>query len=427
MNRTIILLLLFVQAATGCSTFMKPKPVVHRRYSAYTRVKQDTPNVSLTVFAVPVPQSPAAETAITSFAGDAQAEMVKAMASRTANGGPHGLVQALAMPIRRTSSAPSFRDLTRISRRLVFSLDNESPGPANRISEARIFVEPRNGVRFVSWNRMENDHQTVELGRLSMSQERSTSAEVGLTLPVLSATPSVSTSAGNTLQEEILLRQQRTALTGALLPHRAMLLQQGGTGIDLTGNVTADFELVVPHFRHKTVFLASLPDACESLPSFDRQTIRYVTPTRRDSLLDTIRVDVQLNYLLRDVLRGHETTMEGDDSVVFRVGSYRVDSVAVLPAEALRFSVYELRLRGETVFIRGATASGTEKKTDPLQFVTFEDATAMLAWVRRCNMKGVSFSLLHQNRSVTPNDWREMHVWRTPVNYRESEDNSARH
>ena len=426
MNRLMILVLLLVVqgAAAGCTALGGSRTVVTRRYAAQTEVRDETPTARISVFALPVPAAPATETALTSLGAEAQAELVKVMAARTQSGGAQSLVQALATPIRGASATPSFRDLTRFSRRLVFSLENQSSGAANRISEARIYVRPAAGTRFASWNRIENVYETVDIGKLSLSQERSAGAELGLAIPVLAATPALNASAGSTLQEEIQLRQRRTVLTGVLGPEEAMLLQQGGTGIDLTGNVTADFEFVVPHGGDETVFIPSLPAACEQ-PSFNRQTIRYparssraVRAAEQDSGgLDTVRVDVELRYTLRDVPRGHSTITESDDHVVFRRGADRLRGVAVLPAEALRFSVFELRMGEKTILIQGATQSGTTERTVPLQFANFEDAAAMLAWMRRCTMGKVGHPLFAGARELAGDDAKQLSVWRRPVNH----------
>jgi hypothetical protein len=420
MTRLMTILLLAVQVTlAGCASLNGGNSTVLRRYASHTRVTDSLPNVKITVFALPVPAAAAAETGITSLASDAQAEMVRMMASRTLDGGPQGLVQALAMPIRSAGSTPTFRDLTRFSRRLVFSLDNQSPGPANRISEARIYVRPVNGARFVSWNRIENDYQTVELGKLNLTQERSASAELGLTLPVLSAAPTLSASAGSALQEEMMLRQRRTALTGAITPGEAMLLQQGGLGIDLTGNITADFDLVVPHGGDTTVFVAALAASCDERPSFPRQTIRYPAPELQgpDTVPYNIWLSADLRYVLRDVRQGGETMAEGDDHVVFREGTTRVDSVVAIPWEMLRIAVYELRMGDTTVFIQGATQSGTSDRIAPLQFARFEDAAATLAWMRRCEMPKVGFPIFVAGRRLTGDEAEDMTIWRVPLNY----------
>jgi len=187
----------------GCASFMRPQPVVLRRYVTQQRAQAADSSVKITVFALGVPATPAPPTNITNLSTDAQAELVKALATRTPNGGPGALAQALAVPIQAASSEPSLRDLTHISRRLVFSLENKSPGEASRISKARIYIDPLDGTRFAGWNRIENNYQTLELGKLSLSQERGATASLGLTLPVAAASPSVGASATNTLQEEV--------------------------------------------------------------------------------------------------------------------------------------------------------------------------------------------------------------------------------
>jgi hypothetical protein len=431
MKRLTILLVLALQATAGCSALNRADPVVTRRYAARQFVREDTPRVRITVFAVPVPAPASSETVLTSLAPEAQAELVQLMGSRTENQGARSLVQALALPIRGESSAPSFRDLTRMSRRLVFSLDNQSPEPSARVSQARIFVQPLGDTRFVSWNRIENVYETVELGKLSLSQGRSTSAELGLTLPVLSAAPKVSASAESTLGEEVLLTQRRTALTGALTPTHAMLLQQGGAGIDLTGNVTADFEIAVPHGGDHTVFIPVLPmsggaPACGTQPSFNRQTIRYPA-SGGGAAPDSVRVDVTLEYTLRDVRQGHETITESDDFVVFATGVSRAQGVAIIPAEALRFSVFELRMgdgrqqqrptSGAAVTIQGASGGGSQGRISPLEFATFEEGVAMLTWLRKCNTAAVGFPLLLDGRPLMDNELPRLFVWRRAVNH----------
>ena len=416
---TTVLLLATQVIVGGCATLQGSNSRILRRYATQTRIRETAPTVKITVFALPVPSTPPAATEITNLANDAQAELVKAMAGRT-QGSPAGLVQALAMPIEGTSSEPSFHDRTRFARRLVFSLENQSPGPANRISEARIYVHPLNGTRFVSWNRIENDYQTVDLGKLNLSQERGSNVGLGLTLPVASASPSVSASASSTLQEEMVLQQRRTQLTGAITPDTAMLLQQGGFGIDLTGNVTADFDLVVPGVRDTTVFIPSVPDACGEEPVLRRQTIRYPDPRTvngRLAELDTVWMDVQLNYVLRDVRRGDRTLVEGDDDVVFREGTARIDRVAVIPGEMLKAAVFELRMNDATVIIEGATQSGTSERRVPFQFAHFEDAAAMLAWLRRCGVDSLHHPLLVSRQRLNGDDAMRLNIWRVPLNY----------
>ncbi|MBB4637072.1 hypothetical protein [Longimicrobium terrae] len=428
MNRMIPLLPAALAALSGCAIFSRTEPVVLRRYATHTVVQDSASAVRITVFALPVPAAPSTATVLTSLSPEAQAEMVKAMAART-GGDARALVQALALPIREASSTPSFQDRTRISRRLVFSLDHSSSSAADRISDARIIVRPVNGSQFVSWNRIENPRETVDVGKLSLSRERNTGAELGLALPFLSATPSLSASAATTLQEEMVLRRQRTPLTGTLTATEAVLLQQGDIETDLSGNITADFDMVVPHGGYYTVFTASLPDACGGAPSFNRQTTRYAA-AGLNAPSDTGRgaggpapvgVNVELQYTLRHVPAGDRTLPEGDDAAEFRKGRDTIRLVEILPGEALRFAVFQLRIAGDSIEIEGAAPSARADRRNVLEFGTFEEAVDMLAWIRRCTVAKLGYPLWAGNRAMTDGDRAAMHVWRAPVNYKGDE------
>lgn len=414
MNRIITLLPAALAALAGCAALGRTEPVVLRRYAAHRVVPDSASSVRITVFALPVPAGPSTATVLTSLSPEAQAEMVKAMAERT-GGDARALVQALALPIREASSTPSFQDRTRISRRLVFSLDHSSRGAADRISDARIIVRPVNGSRFVSWNRIENPRETVDVGKLSVSRERNAGAELGLALPFLSAAPSLSASAATTLQEEMVLRRQRTPLTGTLTATEAVLLQQGDIETDLSGNITADFDMVVPQGGYYTVFTASFPDTCGGAPSFNRQTTRY-------ALADSggpapVEVNVELQYTLRHVPAGDRTLPEGDDMAEFRKGTDTVGLVSILPGETLHFSVFQLRIGEQTIEIEGAAPSAGINRRNLLEFGTFEEAVDMLTWIRRCTVAKLGYPLWAGGRALTDADRGAMHVWRAPVNY----------
>lgn len=432
MNRLMILVLLLAVQATagGCALFSGTNPQITRRYASHAFVRDTSPSVSITVFALPIPEPTPDETGLTDLSPQAQAEMVKVMAERTKDGGAQDVVQALAIPIEGASSAPTLRNLTRRSRRLVFSLDNQSWGPANRISEARIYIRPRNGTRFVSWNRIENQYEKVEVGKLSLSQGRNVSAEVGLTLPILDAAPKLSGGAESTLTEDVVLSQQRAVLVGALTPDSAMLLQQGGAGIDLTGNVTADFEFVVPAAdEDTTVFIPVLSEVdtdstkCKQRPAFARQTFYY--PRQIGQQPADVVFDVRLRYVLRDVPRGHRTILEGDDAALFRTGTASVDSAMVIPGEQLRLALFELRYGDRPLYIQGATQSGTALRQAPLQFGAFEDAVRMVRWMRKCKVPAVGHPIFvgRDGPALATGQEDSIHIGRVPLNYVDDREN----
>lgn len=418
MRKLLLLLGVLEVTLTGCMAFSRPTPVITQRYRVRSFAKDTAPSVKITVFSLPIspPRSP--DVGITALAPQAQAELIKAIDADTQPA--RALIQALALPLRpeQDRSRPSFRDLTRIPRQLVFSLENLSREPADRVNQARIRIVALDGLSFVSWNRIETNNQTVQLGSLGLTQNRTASADLSLTLPVLSATPKLGATAANNLNEAITLSQQRAVLTGTLQKDSAVLIQQGSAGLDLTGNVTADFELSVPADSGTSVFMAQLPATC-TRPSFDRQTIRYALEAR------DMRVTVQLEYVRRAVVAGHATVTESDDSVVFTRGTSTSDRVEIIPGEALRFSIFELRMAPDSalLYVEGAAPGTRLESRRPLQFATWDEAVAMLGWLRGCGAT-VPFPLplFRGGRSgsgdaVRPDELARAYVWRKPMNY----------
>jgi hypothetical protein len=414
MRRMLLVLLSCLPAALSGCALAGQKSEVTRRYAAHTFESGDSTRVNLTVFAISVPERDATFLAVNDLAPAAQAELVKAMDDHA---NPQALVQALALPITGSSATPTFRDLTRMSRRLVFSLENRSRNPADRISKARISIRPGEGTRLLGWDRIANVYDTIDLGTLNLTRERKVGGEVGLVLPVLSATPSFNASSTATLEEAVTLRQRRTSLTGALQPREAVLLQEGGVGIDLTGNVTADIDFAVPAGGDTTVFLPNLPikdgmPRCEVSPTFERQTLRF--PSQADS----VRIDVTVEYTVRDVRTGHETVTESDDVVVFVEGMRELQGVPITTAEALRFSIFALRLGNDYVTIRGGSEASRLVTDQPLHFASFADATEMLRWIRRCPDWSTTSGRLHVGgRELTLADHPLLSVWRVPINH----------
>ena len=414
MHKSWMLLFAGLQVALSACALAAPKAEVTRRYATHTFETATTDRVNLTVFAIPVPERDATFLAVSDLAPAAQAELVKAMDDHA---NPQALVQSLALPITGSSPTPSFRDLTRMSRRLVFSLENRSRNPADRISKARIAILPSQGTRFIGWDRITNVYDTIDLGTLNLTRGRKVGAEVGFALPILSAAPTLTASADASLEEAVTLRHRRTSLTGALQPGEAVLLQEGGVGIDLTGNVTADIEFAVPAGGDTTVFLPNLPmengaPKCDVPPSFERQTLRY--PAEADS----VRIAVMLEYTVRDVRAGHETVTESDDVVAFLEGKQQLQRIAITTAEALRFSIFAVRLGNQEVTIRGGSEASRLVTELPLQFVNFNDATGMLRWIRHCDTWSTTGGRLQVGgRALTKDDLPQLFVWRVPINY----------
>lgn len=395
-------------ALAGC---VPPRvtPEVSRWYASRTFVADTQHRVGISAFSVPVPLPAGSAANISSLEGAGQAALVAAMAARTST--PASLSRALGTPIHSEDAPPIFEDRSVIRRQLVFSLERRSQVP-DRISRARIRVLLPEGNQFVGWNRIENQYEMKELGSLSVTRTRGSSAELGLTLPVLGATPSVSSSAETMLQETQQLDWRIPVLLGALTAHEAVLLQEGAPGRDLTGNATANVEIALRRGGDAIVLTtsASPADPCREGPGLQTRIVRYAESS------DSLKVDVVLNYDLRHVREGDTTEPEGDDSVEFAAGADTLHGVVVVTPEELRFGVYQLRL-GNAV-VQADSPEGSPVR-GALEFAGYEDAAAFLGWLRRCGVRPPGLRLMAGLAPLTARSTDQVYVWLQPMNWQQ--------
>lgn len=399
----------------GCSV-LTPRPQVIRRFSQYRVVEQppaNTPLVSLTTFSTPVPAVDPPR-GLLNMAERGQAELVRALAAKT-DGAP-ALARALALPFAPEQERPAMIDRSRVKRRVVFSIEKRSPGPADRINLVRVRVKlPQIGAdapTFVGWNRMESEYRTIDLGKLTSTQTRTMGGELGLSIPVLSAAPNVSASAEKSLEEEVTVQRRVPSLHGTLALREASLMEEGVSGVDLTGNVSADFEIVLP-FRdgqaYSFTFTAKdgAPD-CTQRPSLRSHVLRY--PVHRD----TLKAEVEMEYVVRQVGRGVRTEFEADDWVTFVNGTHPTRTFTLIPGEDLAVSVFTLRSAGNPLQVADALAGGPLPLQD-LRLATYEDAFRVLSWLHRCEATIPGYPLSLNGTPLTSRSMGQLLIQNDPL------------
>jgi hypothetical protein len=417
MNRIVIAGgLLFAGVLASC-TPPRVNPVPTRRFAAYSFTEQraDSPLVRLSVFSIPVPPGDGPR-GLLDLAEGGQAEMVKAMADRTESA--PSLAQALAIPIAAETPTLPLVDRSTLKRRVVFSVENDSDGPADRVNRARVRVRlPQAGARnptFVGWNRVESQYQTIDLGKLTSTQSSSTSAELGLTLPVASAAPKFSAGAETSLEEEVTLRQRFASLHGTLTAHEATLMEEGYTGVDLTGNIHADFEIKLPP-HDELVYAFNYQVRGGALDCEQRPSLRAFT-LRRPDWRGPITAEVELEYVLRHVGSGTTTLIESDDSVTFVRGRHALGVVPLVSAADLEVSVYQLRHPTAGVLAVDDALAGAQMRVRDLQLASYEDAFRLLTWLHRCRANVPGYPILLGGRAARPADVARFQIFNQRVN-----------
>jgi hypothetical protein len=296
--------------------------------------------VRLTAFCLDVPVV-STRTTLLNLADRGQASLIEEYGKKSTNA--RELLGNLEAPIIFARDSGHIVDHTVFARRVVFSIDHQSSGPADRITEARIALTlPTASAKFENWTQFATKYETADLGSLKFTQNREidVNASGGPTVANVGA----QAKSSNTLEENLKLTQRYVFVTGGLAPKSAEIVQQGSPGIDVTGNIAVDFTIQIEStnqlytFEFEPLFdRAGQPTPPDAIV-LTRQTEKFASDASSD-----IVAKGTLTATIRHVIRGDDTVMEGDDVVEFRTGAAKSIDVTLIPKELMRFSIWELR------------------------------------------------------------------------------------
>ena len=373
--RSAITVVLAVCAASACAT-----PKITKRYASktFSVAPPGDPAIALSVFATDVP-SASAQTTLTTLPERAQAALIRELSAKSGDAG--ALLKALGSTIPKPAPPNRIVDRTRVERRLVFSIENRSQDPSERVHRATIRMNLDGAAEFRSWNQFATKYGTVNLGSVKFTQTREAGLEIKADPPQMKELTEVkgSAKAVQNLEESLNIQQRFVELTGTLAPKEARLVQEGAFGIDLTGNVLVDITLTVgtgrPIDTDTFVFrnLTTDPKATTT-PAIERQTIRYVAA----GVCAPVKARVDLESIARIVRKGDATLMEGDDAAEFRKVTTEATSVELVPREALQVSVWWLVDRSNRALHIAMRQGGSP---EVVALASADDAAALLDYL----------------------------------------------
>ena len=351
------------------------------RYRFLAEEATEIPTLKVTVASFPN-QNPTVVRGL-DLAPEAQARLIDRMpAEGDEKMTPQAVTQAMATayPVKPHSSA---KDATRLSRKLVISLSmdrKDMPGQlADRLESVRIIIKPKGG-RFVSWDKLETQYGTVDLGSISAKTTFSMAGEItpgaGSFLSGLVGKPTIASEQSGTVN----LRQRTIILTGELLPEEAIIHQQGVQGWDLIGNTVFNVDLCrLSPTPWRTYSAAGLYVADIPQPS-DK-----VDLTATDIVLSprAITADVEVKYTLRHVVKGYRTLEEADDDVVYITDSIKPErGHEVILADAPELAV--LKYLGGNIHVAPLhNGEPVMSESKNLLFASIIEAQDFLIWMHK--------------------------------------------
>jgi hypothetical protein len=377
----MLVLTVAVMMLTSCTS-----PQITRRYASATLPDEPTGHdvVTLSLFAMDVPVA-SAQTTLLSLGERAQAALIRELSAKV-NDAP-SLLHALASPIAKPASQQGILDRTVVDRRVVMSIDNRAFSPATRIHKAATILSLKETTAdFTRWSQFATKYQTVNLGSVKFTQASEFSLGVKAALPQIPASPEVTGSATATrsLEENLNINQRFVEATGVLTAKEARLVQEGASGIDLTGNMIVDLTVSVASaddhgeadiFTFTKLFDGSGKPSAPGAIEMDRKKVIYVLPR----VCKPVEATAVLEATVRKALRGHRTIIEGDDKALYEQVTTTSPPFELVPAQALRFSVwYLVDSRNNPIHLQ----KDTPPKSEVLQFESWDEANEFLRYLR---------------------------------------------
>ena len=266
---------------------------------------------------------------------------------------PEKLIALLSAGIKTKPKLSVIKDQSSFTRRLVLNLvhrpvtatkvrKNARFNPADRVVWAEMKVTLPPGFRFVGYDKIDTGYETVDLGKLTRSVNWSLTGSVGgegsttsntsdvdfqkavdeaagteatSTITdgstiVSKLTPSVSGTVGETLGEEVQLKNRYVTFAVYISDDGSEMtvIRQGAVGIDLTGTLVIDAAIksdrVVPI------------DAYTFKPgaTLGMTRISYILPSKAE----TVPVTISGSAWVRHSRCGAYSVAEGDDHVTFK-------------------------------------------------------------------------------------------------------------
>jgi|GEM_PF-7097517 len=378
-------------ALGGCATASKTK-----RYKSISN-KPIVASVSLNanIFTTKVSSKPKATKTLADLPERAQKAIIEAANS---SGTPLKASETGALMATKISTKKTQvnRDWTKVSRKLAVAIDYDSGvDPADRIDRLKAkftLVDPISGTAispgncdtqacFQGWSRLENQRRKIDLAELVFSQSNEISGKAGLTtltpdLDVLDVNANITRG----LTETLKLKEDQLSIYGGLTDNEVFYVERGAALTDLGGMTFIDVSFSMPIENISPFGIESIS---KENGKFNLDGGLYKIPNIAYCSKD-VKFDAEITSVIRHVVSGGNTFLEGDDSIQFIKGPVITKKGIKLasPVEINNRSTFGLFTRtgntGKYVVVRERTSALT---ADPSFFLSKKTARQLLDWL----------------------------------------------
>lgn len=417
----------FLLASSGCS--FRPQLIKHYRSIETTAMATKltiqggqaapatpsellTGNYTVAGFVTSPPPSPASAPFISRLSDRGQAELIGQVGASAKSS--EELVAGLLKLGEKPSKACSDPGPIRMERRLVLSLAGRHAEPSTRL-DAMAYVltlaDPQR-ARFVSWNRFDTQHETVALGTTRMKQSQTagltdfdsdkTTVAATAIAPAkeMLSTLNLTATQSRELEETVASSRRFTPITGSLSGPGAALVQQGSVGLDLFGNLTADFTLELnpaapnaPAVGEEWIYSTSGLFAADGTAQTNASAITLARCVRKYAgSVDPIEASLNASGVLRRVSKGGDTVIEGDDVASYgKIDASGAAKIELVDRAALARVYFTIQRTGKDYNLYN------HAEKEDIVFASLDEARNWVRWLRQTGsteLKGIQLGWL---------------------------------
>lgn len=333
-TRFIILIFLSgIVFTMGCTTL--------RRYSSLAVPETNNTIADIDLFGLDlsVPEPGMNFKSLWDLSADAQSQFIKILNTRYSDN--EEFLNTFNISYMNEVNKISIDNYTNRDLRLVFSVSKKRKflndkgvsginiSPADRLEYLRISLKiPDDSVlSFKSWKMFATEYGSVDVGDVSFSKTLQLNTAGSLSIDKGKTGGDMSTSGTALLsrKEDQSVKYRYLLLNGRINSRKIEMEEEGTREIDLTGNIIADVTLAFNAFPETLTLLTGLLNSTGQFNDPERIIIDYQVvnvPGMRE-IKDTVKADLQMDYVYRNVVQGSKTFPEWDDRVKYYTGTVK--------------------------------------------------------------------------------------------------------
>ncbi len=372
----------FAAFLAGCAT----QPTLNR-WSKAEGVPAPSPPV---LFVASAPGQSSDPLTIKGLPERAQAAYIAALAAKAK--GPKDLAAAMAGKIAAPSSGT--RDTTRISRVLMAGVQRPTFRPGDRLLTTTISIRPM-GFRFTDYSLAATDRTVVNIGSVSVSDQRAASVSLvpGPAATAEGVAGSLSATRTETGTRNIVAGSE---LSVNVAPDEIRIYRTGAEGADLTGATLVKLALQLSDADTVEYALAKADLVEEDGKVKPPAKAKIETTFLAANPARDLYVCARLDYEDRTILEGEERYDEGRQRVALTPGHTAWTPYLIAPSQDIETPLWMI------MSPEGAIQFDDGLRRVTLTFDDYDDARDLLFWLQKSKSQTLGAGRLSEGTIEVP-------------------------